>query len=109
VGVLGLEARQRITLAATVIGSALVFIDATIVIVALPTIERDLALGLTGQQWVFLSYSLTLAPLYIVAGTVGDRFGRRRTFAAGAAGFALASAVAGAAPTGEILIGARSP
>jgi EmrB/QacA subfamily drug resistance transporter len=105
---LGLEARQRVTLAATVIGSSLAFIDGTVVIIALPTIERDLGLGLAGQQWVFLSYSLALAALYLVAGAVGDRFGRRRTFAAGAAGFALASALAGAAPTGEVLIAART-
>ena len=105
---LGLEARRRVTLVATVIGSSLAFIDATVVIVALPTIERDLDLGLTGQQWVFLSYSLALAALYLVAGAIGDRFGRRSTFAAGAAGFALASALAGAAPNGEVLIGART-
>ena len=58
-----LASRQRLTLAATVIGSSLAFIDMTVVIVALPTIEQDLGLGLTGQQWVYLSYSLALAAL----------------------------------------------
>lgn len=105
---LSLAARQRVTLAATVIGSSLAFIDATVVIVALPTIEADLGLGLAGQQWVFLSYSLALAALYLVAGAIGDRFGRRRAFTAGAVGFALASALAGAAPNGEVLIAART-
>ena len=94
---LGLEARKRLTLAATILGSSLAFIDATVVIVALPTIEEDLDLGLTGQQWV-LSYSLALAALYLVGGAIGDRYGRRRVFIAGAAGFALASLLAGAAP-----------
>ena len=65
---LGLDAQRRLTLAATILGSSLAFIDATVVIVALPTIEEDLGLGLSGQQWVFLSYSLALAALYLVGG-----------------------------------------
>ncbi|HSE82434.1 MAG TPA: MFS transporter [Gaiellaceae bacterium] len=105
---LGLEARKRLTLAATTLGSALAFIDATVVIVALPTIEEDLGLGLTGQQWIFLSYSLALAALYLVGGAIGDRYGRRRAFVAGAAGFALASLLAGAAPNEAVLILART-
>jgi EmrB/QacA subfamily drug resistance transporter len=96
------------TLAATIVGSSLAFIDATVVIVALPTIERDLDLGLTGQQWVFVSYSLALAALYLVAGAVGDRYGHRFVFVAGAVGFALASALAGAAGSEEVLIAARA-
>jgi EmrB/QacA subfamily drug resistance transporter len=77
------------------------------VIVALPTIERDLDLGLAGQQWVFLAYSLSLAALYLAAGAIGDRFGRRNAFLAGAAGFALTSILAGAAPNEGVLIAAR--
>jgi EmrB/QacA subfamily drug resistance transporter len=105
---LSLEQRRRLTLTATILGSSLAFIDATVVIVALPTIERDLELGLTGQQWIFLAYSLALAALYLVGGAVGDRFGRRPVFIAGAAGFALASLLAGAAPNGGFLIFART-
>lgn len=105
---LSLEARRKLTLAATILGSSLAFIDATVVIVAMPTIEQDLDLGLSGQQWIFLSYSLALAALYLVGGAVGDRYGRRSTFMAGAAGFALASLLAGAAPNGLILIVART-
>jgi EmrB/QacA subfamily drug resistance transporter len=108
VDTLGLEARKRLTLAATILGSSLAFIDATVVIVALPTIEEDLDLGLTGQQWVFLSYSLSLAALYLVGGAVGDRYGRRRVFVWGAAGFAAASLLAGAAPNEAVLIVARA-
>ncbi len=100
--------RRRLTLIACIIGSSLAFIDATVVLVALPTIEVDLDLGLSGQEWVFLSYSLALASLYLVAGSLGDRFGRRRAFIAGAAGFAVASAIAGAAPDGTVLIIARA-
>jgi EmrB/QacA subfamily drug resistance transporter len=103
-----LEARRKLTLAATILGSSVAFIDATVVIVALPTIEEDLHLGLSGQQWIFLSYSLALAALYLVGGAVGDRYGRRPTFIAGAAAFALASLLAGAAPSGAVLILART-
>jgi EmrB/QacA subfamily drug resistance transporter len=105
---LGPEARKRLTLAATILGSSLAFIDATVVIVALPTIEEDLDLGLTGQQWIFLSYSLALASLYLVGGAVGDRYGRRSVFVWGAAGFALASLLAGAAPNEGVLVVART-
>ena len=104
---LSLSTRQKLTLAATILGSSLAFIDATVVIVALPTIERDLGLGLAGQEWVFLSYSLALAALYLPAGAVGDRYGRRNVFIAGAAGFAVTSILAGAAPNEAVLILAR--
>ena len=100
--------RQQLTLVATILGSSLAFIDTTVVIVAMPTIERELDLGLAGQQWIFLSYSLTLAALYLTGGAVGDRYGRRKAFSAGVIAFALASALAGAAPNGALLIAARA-
>jgi EmrB/QacA subfamily drug resistance transporter len=104
VATLTADRRRTLTLVATIIGSSLAFIDATVVIVALPTIERDLDLGLAGQEWVFLSYSLSLAALYLVAGAIGDRYGRRNAFIAGAVGFALTSVIAGAAPNEAVLI-----
>src|SRR6266480_4424796 len=100
-------AARRLTLVATVLGSSLAFIDATVVNVALPVIQRDLDLGLTGQEWVYLAYSLALASLYLAAGATGDRWGRRGVFMGGVIGFAAASALAGAAPTGAVLISAR--
>ena len=103
------EARgRRLTLGATVVGSSLAFIDASVVLVGLPAIGEDLELGLSGQQWVVLSYSLALAALYLVGGAIGDRIGRREVFIAGIVGFAAASALAGAAPSGSILILARA-
>jgi EmrB/QacA subfamily drug resistance transporter len=96
--------RQGLTLAATIIGSSLAFIDATVVFVAAPTIESDLGFGLSGEQWLFLAYSLPLAALYLPAGAIGDRYGRREVFIAGAVGFALASALAGLAPNTEVLL-----
>src|SRR5581483_2707355 len=100
--------RQTWTLLATILGSSMAFIDASVVNVALPTIGRDLGLGLVGRQWVFLSYSLALASFYLVGGAAGDRYGHRRTFLWGVSGFAVASVLAGAAPDGGFLIGARA-
>lgn len=99
--------RRQLTLAATVLGSSLAFIDGSVVVVALPTIERDLGLGLSGQEWVVVAYSLALAALLLAAGAVGDRRGRRETLVWGVVGFAFASALAGFSPTSEVLIGAR--
>jgi EmrB/QacA subfamily drug resistance transporter len=98
---------RRLTLAATVLGSSLAFVDATVVVVALPTIQHDLHFSLVGEQWVFLAYSLALASLYLPAGAIGDRRGRRETFVAGVVGFALASMLAGLAPSGGVLLAAR--
>ena len=99
---------QRLTLLATILGSSIAFLDATVVNVALPTIERDLNTGLAGEQWIVLSYSLALASLYLVGGAVGDLVGRRPAFIAGVVGFAAASALAGAAPDERVLIVART-
>src|ERR1700682_4010012 len=99
--------KRRYTLAATALGSSLAFIDASAVIVALPTIQKTLHLGLSGEQWIFLSYSLALAALYMVGGALGDRYGHRKVFSQGVIGFALASALAGLAPNGALLIVAR--
>src|SRR5262249_56333380 len=99
---------REVAVAAAVLGSSLGLVDATVVVVALPTIQGDLHFSLAGEQWVFLAYSLALAALYLPAGAVGDRKGRRETFMAGVVGFALASALAGAAPTGGVLIAARA-
>jgi EmrB/QacA subfamily drug resistance transporter len=100
--------RRTFILVSTILGSSMTFIDGTVVNVALPTIGRDLDLGLAGRQWVFLSYSLVLASLYLPAGAVADRFGDRRVFLAGVAGFGIASAITGVSPSGAFLIGARA-
>ena len=62
---------RTLTLFATALGSALAFLDTTIVIVALPRMEEDLGLGLTGQQWVYLAYALSLSAFYLVGGAIG--------------------------------------
>jgi EmrB/QacA subfamily drug resistance transporter len=99
--------RRGLTLAATSLGSALAFIDTTIVVVALPTMSRSLHLGLRGQQWVYLGYALSLASLYLVSGALGDRLGLRRAFVVGVVLFALASGLCALAPNEGVLVAAR--
>ena len=99
--------RRRMILIATILGSSMAFVDASVVNIALPTIGRDLTAGLGAQQWIALSYSLAVASLYIVAGSMGDRYGRWRLFVSGVAGFAAASLLAAIAPNTAMLITAR--
>jgi EmrB/QacA subfamily drug resistance transporter len=100
--------RQRLTLVATILGSTVVFLDSTVVNVALPAIADDLDAGLAGQQWVVEAYMLALVSLLLVGGSLGDQFGRRRMFVMGLLGFAVTSILCALAPSAELLIGARA-
>jgi len=100
--------QQRLTLIATILGSTVVFLDSTVVNVALPAISDGLGAGLSGQQWVVEAYMLTLVSLLLVGGSLGDQFGRRRVFVIGLIGFGLTSALCAIAPTVEFLIAARA-
>ncbi|MDQ1665813.1 MAG: hypothetical protein QOH75_1844 [Actinomycetota bacterium] len=102
------EPRARWVLAATVIGSGMAFIDATVVNVALPRIGEALGAGLSGLAWTINAYTLTLASLILLGGSLGDRFGRRRVFVIGVGWFAVASVLCGLAPNVETLIAARA-
>ncbi len=99
--------KGRWVLAATVLGSAMVMLDSTVVNVALPTIGRHLHASLGGLQWTVTAYTLTLAGLILLGGSLGDRLGRRKVFVIGVVWFALASALCGLAPDIGVLIGAR--
>ncbi len=99
--------RGRWVLLATVLGSGIAFLDATVVGIALPSISRTFGGGVGTLQWVITGYSLTLAAFLLLGGSLGDRFGRRRVFSIGIAWFAVASACCGLAPTSGFLIGAR--
>ena len=99
--------RQRLTLLAAILGSALAMIDGSIVNVALPAIERDLGGGLSAQQWVANAYLLTLGALILVGGSLGDIYGERRVFAFGVPAFGLLSLGCALAPTTGELIPAR--
>ena len=103
------EARaKRLTLIACILGSSIVFVDQTVVNVALPALRDDLDASLADQQWVVEAYLLLLASLILVGGSLGDLYGRRRIFAIGVAGFGAASLVCAVAPNVELLIGARA-
>jgi len=94
-------------LATTILGSALGFIDGTVVNVALPAIQADLAASIEGAQWVVNGYMLMLGALTLVGGAAADRFGRRRVFAGGVVLFTAASVACGLAPSAGALIAAR--
>ena len=102
---------KRWILAAAVLGSGIVFLDSTVVNVALPRIGRDLPrlfLGvLEGQSYVYNAYLLTLSALLVLAGAINDFYGRKRTFLIGLAGFGVTSALCGFAPNMELLVAFR--
>jgi EmrB/QacA subfamily drug resistance transporter len=100
-------ADTRWVLPATILGSSMSFIDGSVVNVALPTMQRDLATTFGTMQWVANGYMLTLASLILLGGAAGDRFGRRRIFIIGLVGFAAASLACGLAPSASWLVAAR--
>ena len=98
----------RWVLLATISGSGMAMLDATVVNIALPSIGRDFGAGFQTLQWIVNAYTLTLAALILLAGALGDRFGRRRVFLIGVVWFAVASLLCGLAPSAEILVAARA-
>ncbi|MGH2956898.1 MAG: MFS transporter [Solirubrobacterales bacterium] len=100
--------RNLLTLVATILGSTIVFLDSTVVNVALPALSEDLDAGLADQQWVVEAYLLALVALMLVGGSLGDQFGRRRLFMLGLVGFAITSIICALAPNSEVLIAGRA-
>src|SRR5713226_905818 len=102
------KARGRWILAATILGSSMVFIDGTVVNVALPALQANLNATSVDVQWVVESYALFLAALLLLGGSLGDHFGRKRIYAIGVVVFAAASIWCGLAPTINQLVAARA-
>ena len=100
--------RNRLVLVASILGSVIVFVDSTVVNVALPAIQDDLGGGLTLQQWVVDAYLLTLGSLLLVGGSLGDLLGPKRIFLIGVLAFGATSVLCAVAPTGNFLIVARA-
>jgi EmrB/QacA subfamily drug resistance transporter len=92
----------------TVLASGMAFLDATAVQVALPSIGRELDASLSGLQWTVTGYTLTLASLILLGGSLGDRYGRRRVFVIGVCWFAAASLICGLAQNIGQLVAARA-
>ncbi len=98
----------RWVLLATVLGSGVAALDATVVNVALPQIGAELGANVSGLQWTLNGYLLTLAALILLGGSLGDRYGRRRVFVIGVIWFAVASLLCGAAVNVPMLVAARA-
>src|SRR5204863_4527331 len=99
---------SRWTLVATILGSGMTFIDATVVNVALPALQTDLHATITDVQWVIEAYALFLGALILVGGSMGDEFGRKRVFLIGVAFFTAASVLCGIASSARALIAGRA-
>lgn len=102
------EASRPFVLAATIVASAMAFIDGSVMTIALPALQLDLNASFASLQWVVNAYALLLGGLILVGGAAGDRFGRRRIFVIGIAVFAGASMLCALAPTIASLIAARA-
>ena len=94
-------------LATTIVGSGMAMLDGTIVNVALPRIGEELHASVAGLQWILDGYMLALAALILVAGSLGDRYGRRRTYLIGVVWFGVASGLCAAAQSTEMLVATR--
>ena len=99
--------RRWIALGAIAIAQLMVVLDATIVNIALPQAQADLAISDVDRQWVVTAYTLAFGGLLLLGGRIADYWGRRRAFAVGLVGFALASALGGLATSGGLLFAAR--
>jgi EmrB/QacA subfamily drug resistance transporter len=102
------SAQGRWVVAATVLGSGMAALDATVVGIALPAIGRNFHASVSSIQWVVDAYTLTLAGLLLLGGTLGDSYGRRKVFQIGIVWFAVASLLCGLAPDAAVLIAARA-
>jgi EmrB/QacA subfamily drug resistance transporter len=101
------EARKWWTLGAVAFGLFMIMLDNTVVNVALPSIARDLGVGLSELEWIVTGYALTFASLMLTGGKLADLLGRRLIFITGLVIFTLSSLACGLASSGEMLIGAR--
>ncbi|HEV8562816.1 MAG TPA: MFS transporter [Actinophytocola sp.] len=97
----------RWVLLTTILGSGMAFLDSTIINVALPKIGEELDASVAGLQWILDGYMLALAALILIAGSLGDRYGRRKVFTLGVAWFGAASVLCGVAQSTWMLVAAR--
>ncbi|GAA2217449.1 MFS transporter [Promicromonospora sukumoe] len=102
------DSRRWITLVVVGLAQLMVVLDATVVNIALPSAQADLGFSDGQRQWVITAYSLSFASLLLLGGRLSDLIGRKRTFVVGLIGFALASALGGAAGSFELLVAARA-
>src|SRR5918997_2082276 len=101
------EARKWWTLAAVAFGLFMIMLDNTVVNVALPSMARDLGVGLSELEWIVTGYALTFASLMLTGGKLADMLGRRLVFIVGLVIFTVSSLACGLAGSGDVLIAAR--
>jgi EmrB/QacA subfamily drug resistance transporter len=97
----------RGVLTATILGSGMAFLDGTVVNIALPRIGEEFGASVSGLQWILDGYLLSLAALILIAGSLGDRYGRRRIYLLGVAWFGISSVLCGLAVNTEMLVASR--
>jgi EmrB/QacA subfamily drug resistance transporter len=102
------DVRRWLILGVVCLGQLMVVLDATVVNIALPTAQRDLAFNNADRQWVVTAYSLAFGGLLLLGGRLSDMFGRKRMLIIGMAGFAIASALGGAATDFSMLLAGRA-
>src|SRR6267154_938775 len=102
------QKRKRLTLAATILGSSMAFIDGSVVNIALPAIQQALRADAASTQWIVNAYLLLLGALVLAGGSAADLYGRRRIFLVGIALFTAASISCGLAPNITVLIVSRA-
>src|SRR4051794_6049712 len=100
--------RRWLILAVIGIAQLMIVLDVTIVNIALPSAQADLGFSDDARQWIITAYSLAFGSLLLLGGRVGDLFGRKWSFIGGLIGFAVASAIGGAAQSFGVLVGARA-
>lgn len=102
------HARRWLVLGVIGIAQLMVVLDSTIVNIALPSAQQDLGFADSDRQWIVTAYALAFGSLLLLSGRIGDIFGRKWTFISGLIGFAVASAIGGAAPDFAVLVSARA-
>src|SRR5579863_5738265 len=102
------DEKRWLVLAVVAVAQLMVVLDATIVNIALPSAQQALGFSNGDRQWVVTAYALSFGSLLLVGGRLGDMFSRKRVFIVGLAGFAVASALGGAAGSFVVLVTARA-
>ena len=103
-----LHAKRWLVLILLGVAQLMVTLDVTIVNIALPSAQKALQFSAENRQWAVTAYALSFGSLLLLGGKLGDLFGRKWTFVAGLAGFAIASAIGGLAQSFAVLVGARA-
>src|SRR4051794_16969305 len=102
------DPRRWLALGVIAVAQLMIILDASIVNIALPSAQKDLAISNADRQWVVTAYTLAFGALLLLGGRIADYTGRKRTFVIGLLGFAAASAIGGLAPNQELLFAARA-